>query len=136
MLLVTVVAGYLLMARNHRRYYDSLPSLQLPDSGRIHLLEPQARDFIWMVREFDDHCDVFASFPEFPSFHVWTGKDPLDGMIMSDWMMSISNEQQMAASALLSQHPDACAIYNPELAYSWNNPPARSRFASPCALPP
>jgi hypothetical protein len=119
-LLLCVVASYIVIARSERKDYDSLPSLQLPGSGRIHLPEVQAQDYRWLVRQLDDHCDVFVGFPEVPSLHLWTKKDPLDGMQMNDWMLYASGPQQMAVSAALSEHPNACEIYNPTLVDFWN----------------
>jgi hypothetical protein len=108
------------IARRERKNYNSLPSLQLPGSGRIHLPEAQAQDYRWLVRQLDDHCDVFVGFPEVPSLHLWTEKAPLDGMQMNDWMLYASGQQQVAVSAVLSEHPNACAIYNHTLVDFWN----------------
>ena len=111
-----------MIARQERKEYDSLPSLQLPGSGRIHLPEAQARDYRWLVRQLNDHCDYLSGLPEVPSLHIWTGKDPLDGMEMDDWMIAMSNEQQMVVSMVISEHPNACTIYNPELVTFWDRP--------------
>jgi hypothetical protein len=118
--LLCIAASYAVIARRERKDYDSLPSLQLPGSGRIHLPEAQAQDYRWLVRQLDDHCDVFVGFPELPSLHIWTEKDPLDGMQMDAWMLVISGQQQMEVSAVLSEHPNACAIYNLALVDFWN----------------
>ncbi len=119
-LLLCVAASYLVIARSERKFYDSLPSLQLRGAGRIHLYPAQARDYRWLAQNLNDHCDIFMGFPELPSLHIWTGRDPLAGLDVDDWMLTASNEQQIAASAVLSQHPDACAIYNPDLVGFWN----------------
>jgi hypothetical protein len=120
-LLLCVAASYIVIARSERKDYDSLPSLQLPGSGRIHLPQAQAQDYRWLVRQLDDHCDVFVGFPELPSLHIWTEKDPLDSMQMNDWMLTTSDQQQMAVSAVLSEHPNACAISNLRLVDFWNH---------------
>jgi hypothetical protein len=120
MLLLWVAGSYLVIARSERRFYDSLPSLQLRGAGRIHLYPAQARDYPWLVQNLNDHCDIFLSFPELPSLHIWTGKDPLARLEFDDWMLGASNEQQIAASAVLSQHANPCAIYNPDLVAFWN----------------
>ena len=119
-LLLCIATSYAVIARRERKDYDSLPSLQLPGSRRIHLPEAQAQDYRWLVRQLDDHCDVFVGFPELPSLHIWTEKDPLDGMQMDDWMLATSGQQQMEVSAVLSRHPNACAIYNLTLVGFWN----------------
>jgi hypothetical protein len=90
-LLLCVATSYVAIARIAIKRYDSLPSLQLPGSVRIHVEEAQARDYRWLVRELDDHCDVFVGLPELPSLHVWTGKDPLEGMEMDDWLLDTSD---------------------------------------------
>jgi hypothetical protein len=120
MLLLWVAGSYLVIARRERKFYDSLPALRLRGAERIHLYPAQARDYPWLVQNLNDHCDIFMGFPEFPSLHIWTGKDPLAGLEFDDWMFSSSNEQQIAASAVLSQHPNACAIYNPAIVDFWN----------------
>jgi hypothetical protein len=119
-LLLGVAATYLVIAGNERKYYDSLPSLQLRGAGRIHLQHAQAEDYHWLARSIDDYCDVFVGVPELPSLHIWTGKDPLPGMEIDDWMLTASNQQQIAVSAILSEHPNACAIYNQDLVDFWD----------------
>jgi hypothetical protein len=120
LLLLWVAGSYLVIARSERKFYDSLPALQLRGAGRIHLYPVQARDYLWLVQNLNDHCDIFMGFPEVPSLHIWTGIDPLAGLEFDDWMLVASNEQQIAASTVLSQHPNACAIYNPDLVDFWN----------------
>lgn len=120
--LVCAAVLYLALARSAHNAYQALPSSQLPGAGRIHLQDAQAQEYRWLVRQLDSHCDVFIGLPEVPSLHIWTGKDPLSGTDMSNWMMVMPDEQQVAASALLSQHPNACAVYNQELVDFWNQP--------------
>jgi hypothetical protein len=118
--LVCVAAFYIGLARTERKKYNALPFLQLPGSTKIHLPEAQARDYLWLVRQLNEHCDIFVGLPEVPSLHIWTGKDPLDGMQMDDWMLAASNQQQLAVSTVLSAHANACEIYNPDLVTFWN----------------
>jgi len=129
--LVFVAGRYMTMAAQERRRYESLPSLQLPGSTRIHLPEDQAQDYRWLVQQLSAHCDVFIGLPELPSLHLWTGSKPLDGMDMDDWMLVTSNEQQRVAAAVLSQHPNACMVYNPNLVVFWNRPPRTDLFSRP-----
>ena len=117
-----VAASYVATAYSERRDYYSMPSLQLPGSGRIHLPDMQAQDYRWLVKQLDDYCEVFVGLPEVPSLHIWTGKDALVGIDMDDWMIAISNEQQLAAAKVLSEHANACAIYNPDLVNFWDRP--------------
>ncbi len=133
-LLICVAASYVAIINSERKDYGSLPSLQLPGAGRIHLQQRQAQDYRWLVRNLDDHCDVFVGLPELPSLHLWTGKDPLAGLEVDNWMLTASNEQQIAASAALSEHPNACAIRNPGLVDFWTrtnqntDPPPLARY--------
>jgi hypothetical protein len=120
--LVCVAVFYFSIAGSARKAYKSLPSLQLPGAGKIHLPDAQAQDYRWLVRQLDSHCDVFVGVPEVPSLHIWTGKDPLSGMDIDDWMISMPDERQLAASELLSEHPNACAVYNQELVDFWDRP--------------
>src|SRR6202044_3107264 len=108
--LVCAAVLYLALARSARNAYNALPSLQLPGSSRIHVKDPQAQDYRWLVRQLDNHCDVFVGLPEVPSLHIWTEKDPVSGTDMSNWMMVMTDEQELAASTLLSQHPNACGV--------------------------
>ncbi len=119
-LMFIVPALYMRIALSEREAYDSLPSLQLPGADRIHLQEAQGRDYTWLVQNLDDHCDIFIGLPEVPSLHIWTGRDPLEGMQADDWMLTSSLEQETQAAAVLSAHPNACAIYNPALVNFWN----------------
>jgi hypothetical protein len=120
--LLSFVASYFMFVHSARAAYDSLPSLQLPGSDRIHVPEPQAQDYYWLVSQLNRHCDVFVGLPEVPSLHVWTGKDPLQGMDMDDWMIGMPDQQQLAATVILSQHPRACALYDQELVDFWDRP--------------
>jgi len=122
---------YVVMGVQERHRYYSMPSLRLPGSTRIHLPEAQARDYRWLVQQLKAHCDVFIGLPELPSLHVWTTSEPLDGMDMDDWMLVTSNEQQTAAAAALSKHPDACMVYNGDLVAFWNRPPSNNLFSLP-----
>jgi hypothetical protein len=120
--LVSAAVFYLVLARSARNAYNALPSLQLPGSSRVHLQDEQAQDYRWLVRQLDSYCDVFVGLPEVPSLHIWTGKDPVSGTDMSNWMMVMSEEQELGASTVLSEHPNACAVYNQELVDFWNQP--------------
>jgi hypothetical protein len=119
-LLICVAASYLAIARSERADYDALPSLDISGAGRVHLQASQGQDYRWLVQTLNDHCDVFVGLPELPSLHIWTGKDPLEGMDIDDWMLSSTNEQQIDASTVLSEHPNACEIYNPDIVDFWN----------------
>lgn len=121
-LLLGVAVFYVTIARDARDEYNSLPSLQLPGSARIHLSQQQARDYRWLVQQINKSCDVFIGLPGLPSLHIWTGKSPLDDMDMNDWMTITSNDQQVAAAAILAAHPRACAFYNPDLLAFWDHP--------------
>jgi hypothetical protein len=120
MLLVCLALSYIAIALSNREHYNRLPALQLPGAGRIHLPPKQARDYEWLVQNLDDHCDVFVDLPGLPSLHIWSRKDPLYGLEIDDWMISASDEEQIGAAATLSQHPNACAIYNPDIVSFWN----------------
>jgi len=115
-----LAASYLAITHTERKEYASLPSLRLPGATRIHLPESQARDYRWLAQQLTGHCDLFVGFPELPSLHIWTGKAPLPGMDVDDWMLTASDEQQFATTAILAEHPNACAIYNPQLVAFWN----------------
>ena len=120
MLLFIIAAAYLTTAGLERNFYNALPALQLPGAGRIHLYPVQARQYSWLVQNLNDHCDIFVGLPEVPSLHIWTGNNPVAGLEIDDWIFSASDQAQNTASAILSQHPGACAIYNPDLVEFWN----------------
>jgi len=120
MLLLCVPASYLAVARSERARYDALPSLGIRGADRVHLRAFQVRDYRWLVQNLNDHCDVFVGLPGLPSLHIWTGKDPVAGLEMDDWMLTASNEKQIVASVIVAKHPNACEIYNPELVDFWN----------------
>jgi len=119
--LLCVSASYFVIARADRMTYEALPSLQLLGAGRIHVPPAQAQDYQWLVQNLKDHCDIFVGFPELPSLHAWTEKDPLAGMEIDNWMLTSSKEQQVAAAAALSEHPNSCEISNPVLTGIWNS---------------
>jgi hypothetical protein len=120
MLLLCVPAYYLTTAYVQRRSYDSMISLALPGAERIHVSPVVEQDYAWLVRNIRAHCDVFVGLPEIPSLHVWTAMNPVRGLENDAWFVTATEKQQEAASAVLSQHPDACAIYNPDIVTFWN----------------
>ena len=119
-LLLCITTAYLALAHHWRGNYESMPSLDLPGAQRIHLPKAQGRDYLWLVQNVENHCDVFIGMPELPSLHIWTDKDAVAGFDMDDWMLFYSPEQQVAASEILSRYPNACEIYNPDLVAFWN----------------
>jgi hypothetical protein len=118
--LIWLAASNLLTARGERIFYESLPSLQIRGAERIHLYPAQVRDYRWLAQNLEAHCDVFVGFPELPSLHIWAQSDPVAGLEFDDWMFAAPSKQQIGASDILSQHPNACAIYSPDLVCFWN----------------
>ena len=123
-LLLSVVAAYLVIARAEHRFYYILRPLQLAGAARVHVYPVQVRQYGWLVQNLNDHCDIFVGLPESPSLHIWTGNDAVVGLELDNWIFSASDKEQNTVSAILSQHPGACAIYNPDLVEFWS----RKRF--------
>jgi hypothetical protein len=88
--------------------------------GRGTRLQEETEFRRWLVKNLNDHCDIFVAFPELPRLHIGTGKDTWRGLDVDDWMLSASNEEQTGASTVLSQHSNACEVYNPDLVNLWN----------------
>ena len=118
--LFCIPVTYLAIVCVQVRAYDSLPSLDLPGAYRIHLPIAQARDYRWLVQNLKEQCDSFVGLPGIPSLYIWTAEDPPAGIDADAWMLVYTNQQQMAVAADLSEHPNACVIYNPDLVTFWN----------------
>ncbi len=119
-LLLCVPAYYLAAAYVQRRSYDSMISLGLPGAQRIHVSPMVEQDYSWLVFNLKAQCDVFVGLPEIPSLHVWTAMAPVAGTENDAWFVTDTEKQQEAASAVLSEHSRACAVYNPDIVKFWN----------------
>jgi hypothetical protein len=131
-LLFSIPVSYVAIDAIQRKNYNFLPPLLLPGAKRVHATTAQVADYHWLVRNLHEHCDVFISMPEIPSLHLWAAQDPLAGSGMSQWMQFLNNDQQAAVAAALSDHPNACAIYNEKLVAFWNQD-QQDIYSSPLA---
>jgi hypothetical protein len=112
--------GYAHMAYVQRKSYNSLPALNLAGASRIHLSDRQARDYQWLTRSSVSYCDILIGLPNIPSLNFWAGLDPPGRLNVDAWMMVLSDKEQLDIELELSKHPNACAIYNPEILGFWN----------------
>jgi hypothetical protein len=115
---VALVQVGLAMARY--REYRSLPSLDLPGAQLVHVDPDTKANFHWLVVNLQRQCDSFESLPGLPSLNFWTGIEPLTGLNIDAWTVSLSPGQQRQVVAAISSHPRACMVYNRPLANFWN----------------
>jgi hypothetical protein len=119
-LLVAVLLSYAAMIHRSKQRYDSLPSLALKGAERIHLDPKQARQYQWLTANIDRYCDVIFGLPNIPSLHFWTGRQPITTLTWDAWFLVATAEDQRSIQAALSEHRDACIVYNPDLVAFWN----------------
>lgn len=118
--LFCLVLDYAYTAYNQRELYESLPALNLAGASRIHLNDQQARDYQWLTRSSISYCDTLMGLPNLPSLNFWTALNP-PALLNSDaWILVLSDKEQREIALALSSHPNACAIYNPEILAFWN----------------
>ena len=119
-LLFCVPVSYVAFASVQRKTYFSLTPLAFPGAEKIRLPAAQARDYHWLVRNFQANCDIFFGMPELPSLHIWTGSPPPAGLGVDDWMVVYGGAEQAEIAEELSAHPKACVFYDPRIVEFWN----------------
>jgi hypothetical protein len=118
--LFCLVLDYAYTAYSQRELYNSLPALNLAGASRIHLNDQQAKDYQWLTRSSISYCDILIGLPNLPSLIFWTAMDPPARLNSDAWILVLSDQQQREIAFALSSHPNACAIYNPEILAFWN----------------
>jgi hypothetical protein len=111
---------YAYIAYVQRKSYNSLTALNLAGASRIHLNDRQAREYQWLTRSSVNDCDILIGLPNIPSLNFWAGMNPPGRLNVDAWMMVLSDQEQLEIELDLSKHPNACAIYNPEILEFWN----------------
>jgi hypothetical protein len=112
--------GYAHAAYVQRKSYNSLPALNLAGASRIHLSDQQAREYQWLTRSSVSYCDILIGLPNIPSLNFWAGMNPPGRLNIDAWILVLSDNEQLDIELELSKHPNACAIYNPEILAFWN----------------
>jgi hypothetical protein len=102
------------------REYQSMPALDLPGAHLVHVPPPAKTDLAWLVRNLRQQCDSFESLPGLPSLSFWTRIEPLTGINVDAWTVSVSPELQRQIVAAISSHSRACMVYNQTLSDFWN----------------
>jgi hypothetical protein len=115
-----LLLGYAHTAYVQRKSCNSLPALNLAGASRIHLSGRQAREYQWLTRSSVSHCDILIGLPNIPSLNFWAGMNPPGRLNVDNWMLVLSDQEQLDIELELSKHPNACAIYNPEILGVWN----------------
>jgi hypothetical protein len=118
--LFCLVLDYVYIAYAQHESYNSLPALNLAGASRIHLRDEQAREYQWLTRSSVNYCDILIGLPNIPSLNLWTAMDPPARLNSDAWMLVLSDKEQLEIELALSKHPNACAIYNPEILAFWN----------------
>ena len=120
-LLLCLALDYGFLAFVQRERYKSLPALNLLGANRIHLRGQQAKEYKWLTRSALNYCDIFVGLPNIPSLNLWTGMAPPARLNIDDWILVLTDKEQLDIASALSTHPNACAVYNPELLAVWDN---------------
>lgn len=119
-LLFSVPLSYVVLGALQIKTYNSLTSLGFLGAEKIHVPAEQSRDYHWLVRNLQANCDIFFGVPELPSLHLWTNNYSPSGLVVDDWMIIYSDEDQAEISADLNSHPRSCVVYNPRILDFWN----------------
>lgn len=119
--LFCLVLDYAYIAYVQRKSYNSLPALNLAGASRIHLNDQQAAEYQWLTRSSVNYCDILIGLPNLPSLNFWTGMNPPARLNIDAWMLVLSDKEQLEIELALSKHPNACAIYNPEILAFWSH---------------
>jgi hypothetical protein len=102
------------------RNYQSMPALDLPGARLVHVDPGYKADLHWLVRSLKQQCDSFESLPGLPSLNFWTGIEPLTGLNIDAWTLSLPVDDQRRVIAAIAGHARACMVYNRPLSEFWN----------------
>jgi hypothetical protein len=108
------------IAVDRYRTYQSMPPLDLPGARLVHVNPGFKADVHWLVRNLKQQCDSFESLPGLPSLNFWTGIEPLTGLNIGAWMVSLPADDQRRVVAAIDGHARACMVYNQPLTAFWN----------------
>ena len=90
------------------------------DVVRISSLQ-QAREYQWLTRSTVNYCDILIGLQNLPSLNFWAGMNPPGRLNIDAWILVLCDKEQLDIELALSKHPNACAIYNPEILAFWSH---------------
>jgi hypothetical protein len=94
-------------------------SLGLRGSSWIHLTPPDVQTLESVTDYLQLNCSTFISAPGVDSLYTWSGeREPL-GLLVDDWMYSVSAAGQRAVIQTLRSQRRVCAVVNPALIQFW-----------------
>lgn len=101
-----------------KKYYSGV-SLNFVGAERIRLAEEQTATYQWLIRNLNENCDKFISYPDFPSFYLWSQKNPASTITQNCWPAFLDNNQQEQIVDKLNTYNRVCAIKNSYWANFW-----------------
>lgn len=105
--------------------YFRMPGIELPGSTLIRVPLDTKADLDYIVATVDQHCNALITQPGLNSLLLWS-KLPLRGrnaspVLISGWPLILSDEQERAEIAKLSDRSGVCAVYNKTASDWWTN---------------
>jgi hypothetical protein len=115
-----LIAGLnLAFAWDARRTYESFSPLGFPGSRLVRVEPDKAAALRAIVSRINSSCTTLLTEPGLFSFHLWTGKPSPGGVDHQLWMSLLDDATQNAIVDKLSRDPQACVVYQQELAKYW-----------------
>jgi hypothetical protein len=93
-----------------RADYRSFDALHLPGATQLRLPSNAAATLQWITQNLRAHADAFVSQPGMPSFHFWTGIEPLTAANPGAWTILLDADEQREIVAAARRHERVCAL--------------------------
>ena len=107
----TLIKGSLWASRSFEEYRHFTP-LGLPGSRLIRVYPEQVTATRALTEELRDGCDSYLSFPGLNSYYFWSGKEPVTGFNVGNWMYLLTDSQRADIEKGLAKLSRACIIIN------------------------
>jgi hypothetical protein len=98
----------------------SRPSSGLRGASLLSLNPYLADQYRYLSERIRSNCDVLFTMPGMGSFNLWSGVAPPNGTNLTAWVEGLDRSRQAEILQILTAHPNACVIYNPELLEFWH----------------
>jgi hypothetical protein len=121
-LLLLGIASFILIQSRSTEILDrdSRPSSDLRGASLLSLNSYLADRYRYLSERIRSNCDVLFTIPGMGSFNLWSGVAPPNGTNLTAWVEGLDRSRQVEILQILTAHPNACVIYNPELLDFWH----------------
>jgi hypothetical protein len=101
--------------------YDASVPLGLPGAENVRVSPRQAADYKLLVGTLSAGCTRLVTLPGMPSFHLFTGSEPIGELNSPIWAQLLTLGQQTRIRDRLEREPGrTCVLRNRRLVFFWS----------------